>query len=484
MKSIRFIITLLIAAFCFSMPAHTQSTKSKKAKTSATQKKKTTKKSTTTKKKTTTSKKKTTTSKKKSTTTKKKQTSTQKKPTTISGLKNEKAKVEKKIAQQTEKLKANERNVKQRLQNLIILNNEISDKNKTIAQMQDDIAKTDKQIKTLDKQLEQLQKELQSKKVEYVKSLQYMHRNRSDQNQLMFVFSADNFSQMYRRNRFMREYATYQRQQGEQVKSKQAEVNSKRTELANARKHQRTLLANVKKEQNALQGKQKEQQKVVSSLQSQQKTIQNIIAQQRKQSEQLDREIDRLVEIEVEKARKAAMAEAEAHRKGVEEKKKTGEKLTAEETAAEKRYSEAGMITATDYKLNGSFAANRGRLPIPLTGKYKIAERFGNYNVSGLKNIRLNNKGVNIQGQSGAKVRAVFDGVVTSVFRLPGTSQDGIIVRHGSYMTVYWPVKATRVKIGQKVKARQQLGTLEGNVLEFQLRKERTVLNPEPWLGK
>ncbi len=458
MMFLRLLTIILLAAFSLSLPAQQKSKRKKKATTTAV-----TKKKGTTKKKVT----------------------TKNKPQTIGGLKSEREEVKRKIAAEEKKLADNERNVKQRLQNLMVLNNDISDTKETISGIKKDISKLDANIATFDKQLRKLQAELKDTKDKYVRSLRYMHRNRSEQNQLMFIFSADNFSQMYRRMRLMREYATYQRQQGERVKAKETEVANKRAELRRARRKHANLLAQGEKEQKALEGKQKEQQKMVSRLQSQQKTIQKVILAQQQRADEIDREIDRLVAIEVERARKAAEAEAAAHRKTVQEKKNKGKELSKKEVETERRYSEAGMVTAADYKLNGSFASNRGRLPIPVTGKYRIVERFGNYNVSGLKGVRLNNKGINIKAQPGARVRSVFDGVVSQVFRLPGSSQDGIIVRHGSYMTVYWPVVNTRVKRGQRVSARQQLGTLAGeNVLEFQLRKEKALLNPEPWLGK
>lgn len=478
-------ILLLVAAFTLAVPAQTKKTAGKKSTVATTKKTTTAKKTTTTAKKTATTQKKTTTAVKKTTAATATKTASKKEPQTISGLKDERAQVNKEIAAQKQKLSNNERLVKERLQSLMLLNNEISDKKETISTIRKEINKLDGDIARFDKQLKTLEAELKDNKDKYVKSLRYMHRNRADQNQLMFIFSADNFSQMYRRMRFMREYATYQRQQGERVKRNQTEVANKRAELRKARRLQSQLLARGETEQKSLEGKQKDQQKMVSTLQRQQTTIRNIIVDRQRRSEEIERRIDELVAIEVEKARRAAEAEASSIRKDIDRKKQNGEQLTTAEAETERRYSEVGMVTAADYKLNGTFAANRGKLPIPVTGSYRIVNRFGNYNVDGLKNVRLNNKGVNILAQKGARVRCVFDGVVSQVFRLPGTNHDGVIVRHGSYMSVYWPVTSTRVKKGQRVAAREQLGVLAGdNVLEFQLRKEKALLDPEPWLGK
>lgn len=506
------------------------------------------------KRKTTTKKKAQTTSvvKKRNATVKKRATKTAP-PTSINGLKNQRAQIKRNIREQERRLRSNERDVKLRLQNLMVLNTEISDKRKTIDTIRHDIHHLNGNIGQLNNELKRLQAELDDRKQKYVKSLRYMHHNSSIQNQLMFIFSAKNFTQMYRRLRFMREYANYQRAQGEMVKAKQAEITRKHTQLTSVRKQKSTLLYRGEKERRNLEGKQAEQQTVVSSLQKQQRTIHGIIAQQRKKDAALNAQIDRLVAIEVEKARQRAIAEAkrkaaaEAARKRAEElaRKKAAAEAAARENArrvaeakareerlkaeareaqekdaaerraaeraareAEKARQEAERKAAADarsharevaeakkessvvYKMDsedrrisGSFESNRGRLPMPITGGYRIVSHFGQYNVEGLSNVRLDNKGINILGQPGARVRSIFDGEVSAVFSLGGTT--GVMVRHGSYISVYCNLSSVSVHRGQHVNARQVLGTVgQDNILQFQLRRETAKLNPESWLGR
>ena len=124
---------------------------------------------------------------------------------------------------------------------------------------------------------------------------------------------------------------------------------------------------------------------------------------------------------------------------------------------------------------------------MPITGSYFISAHYGQYNVEGLRGVQLDNKGINIAGQPGAQARSVFAGEVTAIFSLSG--MHNVIVRHGSYMSVYCNLASCAVKRGQKVSARQLLGRVatdaSGNcTLHFQLRREREKLNPEPWLGR
>ena len=504
MKRIRLVLFIL---FAFTLTSSSQTRKSARKKASSS----------------------TTAKKKRQTSTKKNKKTADYETASIKGLKNERAQIKKQIVAQQQKLRKNERDVKERLKNLMVINSEIADKRRTIDTIRRDITHLDGNITKLNSQLDVLGKELNDRKQKYVKSMRYMHRNRSIQSQLMFIFSAKNFSQMYRRMRFMREYASYQRAQGEEVKTKQAEVTEKHQQLTATKKQKSNLLYKGEQERRSLEGKQVEQQNVVNSLQKQQKTIQGIIAQQQKRDAAINAQIDRLVAIEVEKARQRAIAEAkrkaaeEAKRAEAERKRKAEElarkqaelarkqkeaeaaKRKAEEQRNEeerKAIAEAKKLErevevakkeqakpliydldSEDRRISGSFENNRGRLPMPITGGYRIVSHFGQYNVEGLNNVRLDNKGINILGSAGAKARSIFDGEVSAVFSMGGVT--GVMVRHGSYISVYCNLSSVSVHRGQKVSARQVLGTVgQDNILQFQLRKERAKLNPEAWLGR
>lgn len=504
MKRIRLVLFIL---FAFTLTSSSQTRKSARKKASSS----------------------TTAKKKRQTSTKKNKKTADYETASIKGLKNERAQIKKQIVAQQQKLRKNERDVKERLKNLMVINSEIADKRRTIDTIRRDITHLDGNITKLNSQLDVLGKELNDRKQKYVKSMRYMHRNRSIQSQLMFIFSAKNFSQMYRRMRFMREYASYQRAQGEEVKTKQAEVTEKHQQLTATKKQKSNLLYKGEQERRSLEGKQVEQQKVVNSLQKQQKTIQGIIAQQQKRDAAINAQIDRLVAIEVEKARQRAIAEAkrkaaeEAKRAEAERKRKAEElarkqaelarkqkeaeaanrkaeeqrneedrkaiaeakKLEREVEVAKKEQAKPLIynLDSEDRRISGSFESNRGRLPMPITGGYRIVSHFGQYNVEGLNNVRLDNKGINILGSAGAKARSIFDGEVSAVFSMGGVT--GVMVRHGSYISVYCNLSSVSVHRGQKVSARQVLGTVgQDNILQFQLRKERAKLNPEAWLGR
>ena len=164
------------------------------------------------------------------------------------------------------------------------------------------------------------------------------------------------------------------------------------------------------------------------------------VSKQQRELAALNKKIDDLIAYEIEQARKRAeaeakrKAEAEARRKaaaksGTSASKKQGTSGGAGSKAQQSASSSSGSwLTANDRKLNGTFLQNKGRLPVPITGQYRISGRFGRYNVPGLKNVTLDNKGVNYVGKPGARARCIFDGEVTAVFQFSGSKN--VLVRH------------------------------------------------------
>ena len=552
----RLFIILIAILLAMPTPSQTKKTSTAAKKTTATAKKQPAQKkaTTTTKKKTTA----TSSTKKKTTTpTKKKQTAA--KPTytnkNIQGLQQQRSEIQRKIRQQEQALKANQADVKKRLDNIMQINADITAHKKNIENIEKEIGTLDADINLLTIQLDNLQSQLTQYRSRYIKSMSYLTRNHTVEDRLMFIFSAKNLAQMYRRTRFVKEYADYQKVQGEAVKAKQEQVKEKHAQLQSAKGHKNTLLERGKKERTDLEAQQSEQKKMVSTLQQQQKTIQGVIAQQKQKDAKLNSEIDRLVAIEIEKARQRAIAEAKKKAEAEAAEKKRKEELARKKAAAaaaakenerlvaeaRKREAEAKKnmrdaqnsgdeaarqraeqqlneaesnrkaaelkasadatrnkkdienttrrneretwLSSSDRKLSGSFEANKGRLPIPITGGYRIVRHFGQYNVEGLKNVSLDSKGINIKGQPGCQARSIYDGTVGAVFSYDGAW--AVMVSHGAYISVYCNLRSVSVSTGQRVSTRQALGTVgTDNILQFQLRHRTAKLNPEAWLGR
>ncbi len=335
------------------------------------------------------------------------------------------------------------------------------------------IREAEVRMNELDNQMMELQKEvnfvdqkLQEKREKFARALRMARAYRHIQSPTLFILSARTLTQMSRRARNTNYFASILRTMGEELIVKQGQLLSKQNDLLAAKGEMNTLIRTVMQERHDLGVQQLEQQRQIANLDNKQKGLQTQLSKQRTQLAELNKKIDQVVAAEVEAARK----KAEAARKKSKTNATTGKWITSEDKA-----------------LNGSFEQNKGRLPVPITGGYMIGERFGTYNVPGMKNVQLDNKGINYIGKSGARARAVFDGEVTAVFQFYGTK--GVLVRHGSYISVYCNLSSVIVSRGQKVHARDLLGAVAANeegkcVLHFQLRKETTKLNPESWVSR
>ena len=404
----------------------------------------------------------------------------------ISTLKSQRANLQKKIKENEGMLKTLKKDVRSQLNNLSVLNGQINSQKKLVDAISSDVGQMDSMITSLNTQLDTLKKELDERKQRYRRSVLYLYRNRTTQNKLMFIFSADNFTQMYRRLRYVRQYAEYQRIQGELVQRKQEQIQNKRNEISQARAEKGALLDQGKQEQAKLESKHAERKKLVSKLQKQQRKVQSTLQANKKQYNSLNAQIDKLIQQQVAEERQRRLAAANK-KKSRSSKSKSSSKRSSERSSEEKREQMAVFeMEKADRALSNNFASNRGRLPVPITGSYIITTHYGQYTPDGLKGVQLDSKGISITGKSGARARAIFDGEVSAVFSFGGMTN--VLVRHGSYISVYCNLSSSSVRKGQKVSTRDIIGPIardaSGNcTMHFQLRKETSKLNPESWLN-
>ena len=409
----------------------------------------------------------------------------------IKELESKRGELQKQIADTESLLKNTKKDVGSQLNSLALLTGQIEERKRYILAINNDVEALERELNALERQLRTLQRDLQDKKKKYESSVQYLYRNKSVEEKLMFIFSAKSLGQTYRRLRYVREYATYQRLQGEEILKKQEQIKKKRAELQQVKKAKENLLKDRELEKQKLESQEKEKRALVTSLQKKQKGLQNEVSKKRREANQLNARIDKLIAEEIERARKRAAEEARreaAARKKAESKE--GKSSSASRGTTKKAASlEAYSMSKADRELSGNFAGNRGKLPMPISGPYIITSHYGQYAVEGLRNVKLDNKGIDIQGKPGAQARAIFDGKAAAVFQLNGLFN--VLIRHGNYISVYCNLSSASVKSGDTVKTKQAIGQVFSDatdngrtVLHFQLRKEKEKLNPEPWLNR
>jgi septal ring factor EnvC (AmiA/AmiB activator) len=290
---------------------------------------------------------------------------------------------------------------------------------------------------------------------------------------ILFILSADNFAQSYRRLRYLKEYAAWQKLQAGEIIDKQKDLVLKKGQLAQSRRDKMTLLKDRENETLKLKHEEDSQKIEISNLKKQEKTLQTELDQKKKQAQELNRQIEKAIAEEIAKAEKDAQKDAASNKK--------------ETRVAETKGGYA--MTKAEKELSSNFADNKGKLPYPLKGKYQIIGHFGQQQHQDLKYVKTNNNGIDIQTASSTDALSVFDGEVTRIFVVAGYN-NSVIVRHGNYLTVYSNLSEVYIKAGTKVKTGQSIGKIftdtednNSTILHFEIWKERDKLNPEVWLN-
>ena len=342
--------------------------------------------------------------------------------------------------------------------------------NEQIAVLDEEISQGQSNIKTLNTDLGKLQKE-------YAKMITFAYKNRSHYDRLAFIFASDDFNQAFSRLRYIRQFSDARKVKMEQISSTQRQISNAVEASQQAREEQTALLKDEKTQQDALKGEKDDLNKQVAALKKKEGSIQQDIKNKQQQAQKLQKAIDDIIAEEIRKANE----EAEKRRK--EEEKKTGVATT---TPAPKG---TGMaLTPEDKTLSTNFVANKGKLPWPIE-RGIIASSFGKHTSVISSKVTITNNGIDIATTEGAQARAVFDGVVASVTKVPGSNML-VIIRHGDYFTVYNNLESVVVKAGDKVKTKQKLGTVHTNSTEnktelhFELLKEKKYQDPATWLSK
>ena len=407
----------------------------------------------------------------------------------IRELESKRGALQKQIAESETILKNTKKDVGSQLNSLAALTGQIEKRKRYIMAINNDVEAIERELASLQRQLRSLEKDLKDKKKKYEASVQYLYKNKSIEEKLMFIFSAKNLGQTYRRMRYVREYATYQRLQGEEILKKQEQIRKKKAERQQVKAAKENLLKEREGEKVKLEAQEKEKRILVANLQKKQRGLQNEINKKRREANQLNARIDKLIAEEIERARKRA--QEEARREEAARRKAQGKEGQSAGTGAKTKSKplEVYTMSKADRELSGNIGADGGKLPMPISGAYIITSHYGQYAVEGLRNVKLDNKGIDIQGKPGAQARAIFDGKVAAVFQLNGLFN--VLIRHGNYISVYCNLSSASVKSGDTVKTKQHIGEVFSDgtdngrtVLHFQLRREKEKLNPEPWLNR
>lgn len=330
------------------------------------------------------------------------------------------------------------------MQKLSLLDREILSRRKLINNFEREINKLDEQIEVNELLINDLEKDIQSLKEEYAQLIRYTYRQRGELNQLMFLFSAESFSNLYTRFRLFKEYSNYRKTQGERLVKTQNQVKGLLKEIQIQKNEKQAVLNEIESELTRLEENRKNRALLIKKLQEEQKWLQQNLKMKEVAAQQLEKKIEELI-------------------------------------AAEKT-----LNINKDESIN--FEDMKGRLVWPVENGV-IVNSFGEHAHPVLKNVSIKNNGIDIQTIESSDVRCVHSGVVSMVVAIPGLNTT-VIVRHGKYLTVYGNLIEVVVKKGDIVEAGQILGNIYkgkanmNKILHFEVWEENNKLDPELWLKR
>ena len=392
---------------------------------------------------------------------------------------NEKIELTKKLIRESEK---NQKTTSAQVQ---MLNEQLHYREQLLANINSDIETLDSEIGVKSQDVEELKSQLELMKDEYAKMVTNAYIHRSAHDKLMFLFSAENFNQAYKRFKYTQRYAEIRKEQVHDIMGTREEIESNITALQSDKIAKEQLANNKEKEKQEIEQNKNDQKKKLAELKTEEETLRSQQKKQKADRDKLTAKIQQIIAEEIKKEQEKALAEQKA-----KAAKANASGTTVKTDNATKTSSKAIELAPETKLANADFESNKGSLPWPVSAGV-VTSAFGKHPHASLENVVVNNNGVDFHTENGTSALAVFNGTVTSVFSIPGAGQN-IIVTHGSYKTVYSGLSNVSVKVGDKVTTKQKLGTVmndgDESTLHFEVWKvgseSGSAQNPEAWIKK
>jgi septal ring factor EnvC (AmiA/AmiB activator) len=301
------------------------------------------------------------------------------------------------------------------------------------------------------------------------------YKSRSEQSRAMFLLSSENFLQAYKRAQYMKQYASYRKNQGLEIQSKSEDLVVHNPTLEVQKTAKQKLIEENEKERLVLEKEKQIQQELAKAIKKDKKQLLAEIKKKQQETKNIDNQIAKLL--------RAAIAAA--NKKTATATAKSNPKTSAETTKATETSAKI-VLTAEGKIESNNFRANKGKLPWPVEKGF-VSLPYGDQPHPIVKSLIVHNSGVEITTDQGANARAVFAGEVISVMVLSPVNK-AVMIQHGDYFTVYQNLSSVSVSKGDKVSIKQSIGRIRTNgdtgktVLKFTISQNTVYNNPATWL--
>ncbi|MDG2370559.1 MAG: peptidoglycan DD-metalloendopeptidase family protein [Flavobacteriales bacterium] len=346
------------------------------------------------------------------------------------------------------------------LTELGIIQHQIAYREELVSHYNYQIRKLDTEVSDTKKQILSIENTINNLREEYKKMIIHAFKNRNTDFKYLYIISAKTFSEAFHRMKYIQHYKDYRQEQINQIAVNQNKLEEKIQFLQGKINAKQQISLVQKTEKEAYLEDKIKQQETYSKLKANENKYKSLLNAQQKKKRKIALAIRKAIEIEI-----AATI------------KKSDNKFT---------------LTPEGSALSKTFTSNKGKLPWPVT-KGEITGKYGKHRHDIVSTATVDNNGIDITTEKKAKIRAVFQGKVTSVLIIPGAGKV-VMISHGDYRTVYSNLKEVYVKKGAQIKTKQLLGQLleneDGNVSEahFEIWKITsaglTTENPSLWISK
>ena len=422
---------------------------------------------------------------------------------TSDALKKEQQLLERKITDTQLLLSKSQSKSENSLNALQVLKNQIRHREELLRNFDNQVRSGEIKIQNKEQQIADLKARISKMKSQYKKLLVYAYKHRNKYGRMMFIFASKSYNEALRRNRYIKGMEDLRKKQFEAIRLNQEFIRNEIVGINEERKLKIVMLEDKKKERDEIEKDKLAQEEIYQQLKREESAILEKLKRSQENQAVLKRQIDNAIRKEIE------LAEAKARRQREEEEARRKAELEAKRIAEQKannqNQKEVVEVPKVEVKTEPvfeetsevklivkNFSTNKGRLPWPVD-KGTITEKYGTNPHPTLKNVKTENNGIDISAPKNSQVRAVFEGEVTIVMEVGGAGKT-VIVKHGSYRTVYSNLKEVYVSKGDKIKTKKVIGSLLGSdsddlsVLNFQIRlvsgADISTLNPSLWISQ
>lgn len=434
---------------------------------------------------------------------------------TLQRLEQERKQLLRSIEASDKKLQQLRRDTRNEEQTLRTVKEQVEQRRQVVAVLGNEVSGLQARIDTLSGHIGRLHRREGALLLRYRAALVQLQRIDTHIDPVLFVLSSQNPAEARERQRFLSRYSKAVREASVALRTTRTEIEATKAEVGRTHSEKEQLLSLREAEKKKLEAEEQQRAAQVKDLQGKQQVLAQDLSKQKQKAEDLDRKIQAQVEAEIIAAQRRA-AELQRRREEARRRRQTqrtqptpppstgrsgrGKGTTppppppppADDEPEERRAATPGgyAMDANERALASSFAQNKGRLPAPIRGSYSILRTFGVHQHSEHNRVQVNSSGVDFGVNGDSRAYAVFSGVVSRVFVIPGYGT-AVILRHGNYLTVYANLSSVAVSTGSRVSTGQSIGSVgaspdgsSGRLLHFQLWHERTKLNPLAWIKR